>query len=464
MLDQDAGAARRAAPAFRWIILGGLLLMLGANLPGQLSYDSVVQLFEGRTGVRASYAPGIMSWLLGRFDRLIPGPGLYVTATATLVYGALAALPGLRPRTSWVAAPVALAAVLTPALLVYQGIVWKDVLFANLAVAGFVCLAHAAQRWRSGKGRIAPLAAALVLLATASLARQNGAIVILFAALALAWTARGGGWRASLAWGAGGLVATLLLTQAIGLLVQPRGSTMTGDTEAGMRIIQRYDILGAVAEDPKLDLKVFRKTDPPLVDLVRGEGVKVYTPERINPMAQSKVVSAAFAPVSSEVIARQWRSILLHDPMDYLGHRAQVFRWMVAPPDLGRCLPLHVGVAGPPDKIAQLELSPGVRPQDQALLGYGALYLATPLFSHVTYAVAALAFGVIFVLRRGPADIVMAALMAGALAFAASFFVISLACDYRYLYFLDLAAMAGALYLAIDPRLRTAPPQEMEPA
>ena len=55
---------------------------------------------------------------------------------------------------------------------------------------------------------------------------------------------------------------------------------------------------------------------------------------------------------------------------------------------------------------------------------------------------------------REPADVVMAALMASALAFAASFFLISIACDFRYLYFLDLAAMAGALYVALDPPWR----------
>ena len=32
-----------------------------------------------------------------------------------------------------------------------------------------------------------------------------------------------------------------------------------------------------------------------------------------------------------------------------------------------------------------------------------------------------------------------------ALLFALSFFVVSIACDYRYMYFLDLAAMTGAI-------------------
>ena len=42
-------------------------------------------------------------------------------------------------------------------------------------------------------------------------------------------------------------------------------------------------------------------------------------------------------------------------------------------------------------------------------------------------------------------------MLAGALLFALTFFFISIACDYRYLVFLDFAAMAGALYTAARP-------------
>jgi hypothetical protein len=463
-LTQAVAKAGRAANALRWAILGGLTLMLGANLPGHLSYDSVVQLFEGRTGLRVSHAPGIMSWILGRFDGLLPGTGLYVTAVAALLYGALASLTDLRPRTSWAAVLVALAVILTPSMLIYQGIVWKDVLFANLAVAGFVCLAHAARRWTSGQERLPPLAGALVLLSLAALARQNGVIVVMVAALALAWTARTGGWRNSVAWGLGGLVASLLLTQSIGLMVQPRGSSMTYDTAAGVRVIQLYDILGAVAEDPKLKLDVFEQADPALVALVRTEGVKAYSPERIDRMVQSPAVRAAAAHVPQDVIARQWWSIVTESPRIYLDQRSQVFRWLIAPPVPDRCLLLHVGVAGPADKLGLLGLTPGVRPQDQALLTYAARYFGTPFYSHLAYGVVALALAAALVLRGEPADIVMAALMAAALAFAASFFVISLACDYRYLYFVDAAALTGLIYLFLDPPFPRRRPRAAAPA
>jgi hypothetical protein len=45
----------------------------------------------------------------------------------------------------------------------------------------------------------------------------------------------------------------------------------------------------------------------------------------------------------------------------------------------------------------------------------------------------------------------MAGLLAAALAFTATFFIVSVACDYRYLYFLDVAAIAAGVYVAADP-------------
>jgi hypothetical protein len=82
------------------------------------------------------------------------------------------------------------------------------------------------------------------------------------------------------------------------------------------------------------------------------------------------------------------------------------------------------------------------------------------VFSHLTYALLAAGVSMALWRRRDGADLVMIALMLSALAFAATFFAISIACDYRYLYFLDLAAMAGLLYLAADPPALFGAPRE----
>jgi len=49
--------------------------------------------------------------------------------------------------------------------------------------------------------------------------------------------------------------------------------------------------------------------------------------------------------------------------------------------------------------------------------------------------------------RRAP-DFAVAGLLGATLAFVASFAVISIACDYRYLYAIDIAAIVAGVYVA----------------
>ena len=121
--------------------------MLAMNAPGQLSYDSVTQLADGRSGSYNSWHPPLMAFLLGLFDRVVPGTGLFLLFQSGLLLAALLALVSHSsfedgPR-GWLTPLIALAIVLTPQWLLYQGEIWKDVLFADAAIAGFVALAVA---------------------------------------------------------------------------------------------------------------------------------------------------------------------------------------------------------------------------------------------------------------------------------------------------------------------------------
>src|SRR6185437_8627228 len=124
------------------ILLAGFAATVLVSWPGHLSYDSILQLLQGRTGIYNAWPPPVMAWLLGLGDALVPGTGLFVTFDVLLAFGAFAGILLLVPRqVGWAAVPAAVAVVLTPQVLIYQGVVWKDVLFADSAVAGFVCLA-----------------------------------------------------------------------------------------------------------------------------------------------------------------------------------------------------------------------------------------------------------------------------------------------------------------------------------
>ncbi|MBV9331693.1 MAG: hypothetical protein JOZ55_09090, partial [Alphaproteobacteria bacterium] len=204
----------RVQSAAGFLILGcGFVLSVAANWPGQLSYDSVVQLAEGRSGLYGNWHPPVMSWLLGVGDAVLSGAGLFVLFDAGLVFGGLALAFGLSPRKGWAASAIALAFLFTPQLLLYPGIVWKDVLFAGAAVSGFLALGFAAQEWERRLARAGLLAISLLLLLLAALARQNGIVVLPLAALALGLIARRHAKhpRAGLAWGAGALLLSLAL-------------------------------------------------------------------------------------------------------------------------------------------------------------------------------------------------------------------------------------------------------------
>lgn len=439
-----------AANALRLVLIAGLILTLAANMPGHLSYDSVIALVEGSTGVRQSWAPAAYAWILGRFDDAIAGTGLYVTASSALLFLSLLALAPLRPRTTWAAPILAAFLIVTPQLMIYQGIVWKDVLFANLSVAAFVALATAARDW-SDRRRWGVLAFALAALSLAALVRQQGLIMAVLAAVGLGWTAWGHGWRRALVWGFGGFAAVCVLAFSFNAAIQPREQTMKMRPDAAQRILQHYDILGAKAHDPSLPLDLIARADPAKAAMISANAQRAYSPERVEKMDVVPGLGPAFWQSPDDAIEGQWKEIVLEHPGDYLAHRFDVFTWVLATPVLERCLPMHVGVAGPDDMLKALKLQPGVDAEDEAIDAFGRRFYGTPVLSHLTFAAIAVLSGLALLIRREPPDIMIAAMLVGAVGFAASFFFLSVACDYRYLYILDLAAIAGLLYLAADP-------------
>jgi hypothetical protein len=342
---------------------------------------------------------------------------------------------------------------LTPQLLIYQGIVWKDVLFANCALAGFVLIAGAAScRAQRGGWAVALLLAAL-LFAVGALVRQNGAIAIPFAALALGWTLREMGWRRAGALAMGWLLVAFALIKVIGWSVEPPTDGPDISINRGVRIIEHYDLAGVLAQDSAVPLDALAASDPKFAAIVR-EMANHYSPERVDTLADvTNFEDLWLAP--DAVVGRQWLNAVMYDPAAYLRHRASVFSWLMAPPDPARCLPVHVGVSATSPLLARMGMSIEIEQRDWALLSYVERLQGTPIYRHANYVLLAFVLLAVVLSRREAADWAVAALLASALAFTATFFVISIACDYRYLYFLDLAAMAALLYVAADPpRLR----------
>lgn len=427
-------SARRITSA---ILFLGFAVMLALNAPGQLSYDSVSQLADGRAGHYNSWHPPVMAFLLGLFDRLVPGTLLFLVFQSMLLLGALLALLWLKPR-GWTSAVVAAAIVLTPQWLLYQGEIWKDILFANAAIAGFAALAVYAE----SRKNMALLLAAL-LLALAASTRQNGLVLLPVAAVTLGSIARrqtGTGWRHGLLF----FLALLALTAGLNLALLPRTDGGEG-ASAQLRLGQSYDLAGALALKPDLVLQPL-DADPALEQALRTRGRALYTPLHNDPMAADPTISRALSEAPNAVVSKAWRSLVLDHPLLYLRTRWADFAAVVTTPDSFACHFAVIGISGPQGTLKELDLKGGIRPQDQRLADYAHLFFQTPVFSHLAWAVLALALLVLLIRRGKPDDLAMAGLLTGAFAFIITFAIISIACDYRYLIFLDLSAMAAALH------------------
>ncbi len=425
------------------VLCTGFAAMLALNWPGQLSYDSVAQLAEARSGFYHSWHPPAMAWLLRQLDGLIPGTGLFI------VFNGALALFGFwsfaRPqRATMLTVILALLAMATPQWLLYQGMVWKDVLFADAALAGFAALALAAR----GRRPLGAILLAALLLSLAAMTRQNGLVILPIAALVLAAIAARHVPRGK---ALGGGLAFLGVTLALALggnALLLRHGDRGADAADEIRLAQSYDLAGMMRRDPAFRPALLEAQDPELAGLLGTRGVALYTPTWIDPLVDDEGLHGAITDAPDGLVFAQWRDAVLRHPLLYLATRWTVFARVAATPDREACHALYTGVDGPPALLAGLGLQRAWRPQDEIHNRYGLLLRDTPLFSHPVFAALALALLAFLLWRRQDGDVVAAGLLAAALAFGASFFVVAIACDYRYLYFLDLAAMAGALAAA----------------
>jgi len=435
------------------VLAAAFLATTALNWPGHLSFDSLEQLLEGRTGLYNTWHPPVMAWLLGLFDAVVPGAALFVVFDATLVFGALFVLLRLG-RAGWWSVATAVTIVLLPQMLLYQGIVWKDVLFADAAVAAFTCLALVAHQWK-GRGQAAALLL-FALLTLAGLARQNGAVLLPFAAGALAAIARtyGASWRQALLWGSGSVTVVAILIAAFTLALDRRSNGDSGPAEQ-LHVLALYDLSGAVAGDPGFAMTTLRDDDPALEAAIRTRGAKLYTPLRNDPIMSDRQIQTALSDADTDAMTAAWRDLIVHHTALYLRVRAADFFQVFATPDIIAARPVFTGVEGPADMLKHLGIAARQDARDVALKRYGFVLLGTPVWSHPAFAVLALGCLVILLRRRQAADIAVAAMLLSAFAFAASFFAISISCDYRYLYFLDLSALAALFYLSLDRREAT---------
>jgi hypothetical protein len=213
-------------------------------------------------------------------------------------------------------------------------------------------------------------------------------------------------------------------------------------------MLRTFDLAGALRLEPRLPLKALHDRAPALEAFERGEGASGWRANTIDVLDRLPDAPALLPP-RTPALAADWRSLILRRPWLYARVRAQVFWDTLATPEAADCPLVSVGVqTGDTFELARAGLRRRLTPRDQWDEDYAWAFWETPILSHLAWGALAL---VLLGLDaqdaargdRRPGTLAAIGLLLAALAYAATYFVAAIACDYRYLYLLDVAAMAA---------------------
>jgi hypothetical protein len=414
--------------------LAGLVL----GLPGHLSSDAIVQLYEARTLHFISFQPPLMSLLLRLLDAWMPGTALFVMLDQALLTASFILL--LREHTHELnrrSAAVAVIIVLSPLLLAYTGIVWKDVLMSHLAAFGYVCLYVAARR-PPGRRRIWWALAAVLALALAAALRQHALLLaipgVVYAGFQLVDRA-----RAQVG------VAIVLCVVVIGVnvaIIASADESRVGPTipraETGLRSLAYFDFAGIEANGGVV-------SDAVAAAQLETTIVPFYSPLR-NDTMPAPASDSALARMETPELLTLWRRSIMNSPRAYLSHRSAYFWALLWKSGTeSRCTPVFTGVVPavyvPPlgrDIMPELGLQARSNLRDRRLAFWHSRLMETRLFNHV-FSMLVLCASAILLWRRGGAT-ALVVFAASAVVFTLAYGVIGISCEFRYIYILPVAA------------------------
>jgi hypothetical protein len=458
-----AGATQWRAVAALGMVGLGWAAALAAGVPGHFSVDSVNQLAQGRMGRFDDWHPPLMAWLLGLADRVTPGADLFVIADVTIFFACLLAfaLSAGAPRVRGLVVLALVAA--SPQVLVFQGVVWKDILFADAALGAFAALAWAGRT--RGARSWAWLGLAFIACVVAALVRQTGFVVPLAAAgvYVVIEVERGGRALAGAVARAGAaLLAVLLIAILAHAAFMTRSDGRPG-AAGQLAMLRVFDLAGALRLEPGLPLPALHEQAPRLERFERAEAAPAWRASTIDGLHVLPGATALLPP-STPALSADWRNLVLRHPWLYARVRAQVFWDTLATPDSADCPLVSVGVQDlDRSELARAGLRPRSTSRDEWDEDYVWSLWDTPALSHLAWG--ALALVVLSLdLRdvgrgdRRPGTLAAIGLLATAFAYAATYFAASVACDYRYLYLVDVAAMAALARRACAQPVRVTPP------
>jgi len=414
-------------------------LTILVNAPGHITSDPIYQLKEGRTNNFLSIHPPFMSFMLGILDKIYPGYILFFLINISIFYFSIYLLLKDNFEYRKTTLMVLIAICLSPIILIYNGIVWKDILFANLALLGFSLLSR--ERMNIGLVLLTALTFAAIVLV-----RQQGFLVVACGAFCFALREPGLKKTMRVFRFVGSLLLIFALSKLIFLMIIINGAKIFDPTfRSGLTSVLLYDVSGIAYMQGPAILTEFAKAGVNISDYM-AIVIQSYSDSRIDFM---QFGSTTYAVFDWNVLTAQWLHAVKEYPMSYLIHRLNVFSWLMGFQDHTQCLPLALGIDGPIAIISELRLERINYPYKSALWNYAKTFFHTPLYMPWFYAlIGGIALHSLAKKFALPKERALFMLLVSAFMYVGSYFFFSIACDFRYTYLLVLASTITILILA----------------
>lgn len=304
--------AERCAPAAILAAVWGLFIAYA--WPGFMTWDSVNQLLQARSGNYGNWHPPIMARLWSVLDSIVAGPALMLVVQTSLFMIGLNAVLG-RYAGRMRAAVVTAIVFLFPPVFAPLSAIWKDSLMAALllcAVAGL-----------TSTSRIPRLLGWIALLGGAAL-RHNAPILIvpittMIVPYAVGWPI----WRRRVLGAGLGMVVSIT-----GMLMSLRLTRVDEHPFANM--IAMPDLATVIATaGPMSDARVHELVDD--VHLVVDTDIQAKLRSLDAPHADyltlglgdQRVFDLVTTEIQSSAMVRAWRRAVIEHPGTYLAHRAR---------------------------------------------------------------------------------------------------------------------------------------------
>jgi hypothetical protein len=429
----DIVEQRRWLPTVLAVLLcGGITLSFLLFFPGIMNYDARYVYLDSLRGFYGDWQSPVMTWLWRMIDPVLPGSASMFLLINVLYWAGVGTLTIALTRRSPALAIIFLLIAMTPPLLAFVGVIWRDVLMA-------ACWLYAATRTfaetdRSVAPRTVPIVAiALVVLGV--LIRPNA---LAAAPLLITYVL----WPHEFSWKRTALLFVPIMVALFAIMQLVYYGALNATRQHPLHSIVVFDLGGITYFSGENQFPVTWSADE--MEALRD---RCYDPSIWNVYwnGDCKFVMAKVEHeqklFGTPALSRAWLEAVVKNPLAYVQHRLSFFKSFLFGSHLGMWT---MDIDHPPKTVFEN------RPHFMAFKRLHDALQPTPLFRIGTWFAACLLLCALGWRRRTTPEgaFILGVCGSGAL-YVLSYLPLGVASEFRYIYWAVLASTAGLMVVLL---------------